>query len=164
MKSILSSLSILTIYIFPLVIALATSVLVSFIARFTPVANRGQRDLVTSTKILLVSGATSFLIVFVLIALLSAGLEYFSCWHSVDNYGKGRLQANTLPILVELVVRKMALPVFGHLCYSDDAYICAVADAASFTSQSMLSWAWRISVSLFAASVTMILGWFRIRH
>lgn len=86
MKSILSSLGILTIYALPLMIALVTSVLVSSIVRFTPVANRDQCDCVASTKILLALGATSFLIVFVLIALLSAGLEYFSCWHAVDNY------------------------------------------------------------------------------
>ncbi len=163
MKSILSSLSILTIYIFPLMMALAASVLVSSIVRFTPVANRGRRDLVTSIKILLVLGATSFLIVFVLIALLSAGLDYFSCWHSVDNYGKGRLQANTLPIFVELVIRKIVPPLLGHFCYSDDVYICTVADAASLTSQS-LHWIWRVLVSLFAASATIIMGRFWIRH
>jgi hypothetical protein len=104
------------------------------------------------------SGVLSFLIAFVLVALFTAAGEYFLCWHSVDNYGRGRLQLDQWSILKELWIRRFIPPSFGCPCYTSNIYVCTLADAVAVTTGLIgVSWVWEVVMSFISSLTTMIL-------
>jgi hypothetical protein len=155
----------LLIYICSGVVPVLVGALVALLARLPPIASLGQRGASTRQTKLFILGILSFLIAFGLIVQLRTEAEYFLCWRSVDNYGKGRLQVNRNPIIQELWVRRLTPPLFGRPCYTSDNYVCILADAVSATSGlKTISWAWEATVSFVSALITVALVWSSIRY
>lgn len=112
-----------------------------------------------------VLGLISFLIVFGLLVNLNIEIDYLRCWHSVDNYGKDRLQADKVSILRELWLRRTIPPSVRGLCYANDAYICNLADAVSVSAGLVATiWYWEIVISLISALVIVIFARRRVSY
>jgi hypothetical protein len=104
-----------------------------------------------------VLGLASFLIVFGLFVKLNIEVDYFLRWRLVDNYGKNRLQADRGAILNELWIRGTMPPLAYRSCYTNDAYICNLADAVSMSSSPIATaWYLKVVISLISALAIVI--------
>ena len=113
----------------------------------------------TSVRIITLSvlGLASFLVVFGLFVKINIEMDYFLRWRAVDNYGKNRLQADRGAILNELWIRGTMPPLVYRSCYTNDAYICNLADAVSMSSYPIATaWYLKVVISLISALAIVI--------
>lgn len=121
----------------------------------TKVLNR--QSLSVRIVTLSVLGLASFLIIFGLFVKLNIEMDYFLRWRSVDNYGKNRLQADRGAILNELWIRRTMPPLAYRSYYTNDAYICNLADAVSMSSYPIATaWYLKVVISLISALAIVI--------
>lgn len=160
-----TQLGILVFYALSGITVVLIGVLLSLVIRFPYFANLGRNGGVARAAKISFPGIASLLLAFLVIVSLSVGAEYLFCWHSVDNYGQGRLQTSMEAILKELWVRRVVPPSLYHPCHLGDIYVCNLADAVSAASNlADFTWVWEIIMSLTSALITAALAWVYTRQ